>query len=259
MNKHNSNTSFMKRISEEALNSSAVNHPYLHALRDGTLPNIDLAFKDFAFQYGLYSSKFVRYLSAVINNLSNTEHKQILQSNLDEEQGDTHDVELPPEVLASVVGQAHSRLYHRFQVAIGVDAHYRKSTPQCQTALLWSQQFSQLCEMNECVGVGAIGIGTELIVFSIYNQLLEGLKAHTDLTMTQRVFFDLHSECDQEHAAQMLLIAEDLAQSRGACEQIEYGVRMAIHMRTMFWDKMQERALNMPATIKPSTERFSVV
>ena len=100
--------------------------------------------------------------------------------------------------------------------------------------------------MNECVGVGAIGIGTELIVSSIYNQILEGLKAHSDLTMTQHVFFDLHCQCDEEHATKMLLIAEDLAQTRTACEQIEYGVKMAINMRVIFWDKMQERAQNFP-------------
>ena len=259
MNRLSLDASFIKRISTEALNSTAVNHPYLRALSDGNLPNIDLAFKDFAFHYGLYSSKFVHYLSAVINNLSNTEHQKILQSNLNEEHGDTHDVELPPDVLASVVGQPHSRLYYRFQEAIGVDAEYRANNSQSQTVLLWRQQFSQLCELNECVGIGAIGIGTELIVSSIYNQLLEGLKAHTDLTMTQRVFFDLHSECDQEHAAQMLLIAEDLAQSPSACEQIEYGVKMAINMRTMFWDKMLERAQNLPVPLSPVTERFSVV
>jgi len=124
---------------------------------------------------------------------------------------------------------------------------------------LWSKQFLQLCLMNEYVGVGAIGIGTELIVSSIYNQILEGLKNHSDLTMTQRVFFDLHSECDEEHAAQMILIAEDLALDHSACEQIEYGVNMAINMRVMYWDKMLERANNIPAHSSPDIAKLSAV
>ena len=213
-------------------------------MREGDFPNVDMAYMDFAHQYGLYSAMFTQYVSAVIENLSDQGHKQILLDNLAEELGGTHDIELPPEVLSGVAGQPHSELFHRFQEALGVTADYRKKTARCETALLWRQQFLQLCEMNECVGVGAIGIGTELVVASIYKQILVGLKAHTDLTMTQHVFFDLHSECDEDHAAQIAVIAEDLAQDSEACEQIGYGVKMAINMRVIFWDKMQERAQN---------------
>jgi pyrroloquinoline-quinone synthase len=257
MNIRHLGASFIKDISADVLDSAAANHPYLQAMREGDFPNVDLAFKDFAFQYGLYSTTFTRYVSAVIKNLSNTEHKKILLANLAEEQGDTHDVDLPPDVLASVVGQPHTNLYRRFQKALGIDADYCKTAQQCQTSLLWSQQFLQLCKINECVGVGAIGIGTELIVSRIYDQILEGLKTHSNLTMTQRVFFDLHSQCDEEHAAQMLLIAEDLAQDSTACEQIEYGARMAINMRISFWDKMLERAHNFPAS--PAIETLSAI
>ena len=259
MTGHNVGAAFIKRMSAEALDSDAVNHPYLRAMREGDFPDFDLALKDFAFQYSIYSTKFIRYVSVVIDNLSDTEHKQILLTNLAEEQGDTHDVDLPPDVLASVVGQPHALSYRRFQEALGVDADYRKNTPQCQTGLLWSKQFLQLCEMNGCSGVGAIGIGTELIVSSIYKQILEGLKMHSNLSMTQHVFFNLHCECDDEHAAQMILIAEDLACDRAACEQIEYGVKMAINMRIMFWDKMLERAQNYPASSRHVIEKISAI
>lgn len=259
MNTHNLGTVFVKRISAEVLNSAAVNHPYLRALRLGEFPNVELAFKDFSFQYGLYSAGFTRYMSALIKNLGNAKHKEILQSNLGEELGDTHNVELPSDVFASIVGQPHTRLYRRFQEALGVDAAYRETTPQCQTALLWSRQFLQLCGMSECVGVGAIGIGTELIVSGIYSQILEGLKAHSSLTITQRVFFDLHSVCDDEHAAQMLLIAEDLARDQIACEQIEYGARMAVNLRVLFWDKMLDRAHNFSVSPSTKDEELSVV
>jgi len=241
MNELSLGSAFVKRISAEALDSAAANHPYLRAMREGDFPNVDMAFKDFAYQYGLYSVRFVDYVLAILEN------------------GDTHDIELPSDVLATVVGQPHTDLYRRFQEALGVNADYREITPQCQTGLLWSEQFLQLCEMNACVGIGAIGIGTELIVASVYNQILEGLKEHSALTMTQRVFFDLHSECDEEHAAQMMLIASDLALDRTACEQIEYGVKMAINMRVMFWDKMLERARNFPASPTPATEKLSAV
>ena len=255
---HRLGAAFVSAVSADSKKSNAVNHPYLRAMRDGDFPNVTLAFQDFAFQYGLYSARFVRYMSAVTENLSNTEHRKILLANLAEEQGDTHHIELPPDVLDSVVGQPHALLYRRFQVALGVGSGSREVTPECP-GRLWSQQFLQLCETNECVGVGAIGIGTELIVANIYDQILEGIKAHSDLTVTQRVFFDLHSECDEEHAAQMLLITRDLAQDTDACEQLEFGIRSAIDMRSTFWDTMLERARNFPASDSPTTERMSAV
>lgn len=245
---------FIKTMRDRAFESSAVRHPYLDAIRHGDFPNIELALKDFAFQYGIYNSQFIRCLSAVIDNLSQTEHKHILQSNLDEERGHVHEIELPPAVLASIDGVPHPHLFRRFQESLGVDAGYCVKVSGHSSGLLWSQKFLNLCEMNEYVGVGAIGIGTELIVSNIYNQILLGLKAHSDLTVMQHVFFDLHSECDDEHGAQMLQIAEELALDQKACEKIEYGVTAAIKLRTEFWDNMLERALTFPSSSNSQKE-----
>jgi pyrroloquinoline quinone (PQQ) biosynthesis protein C len=244
MNKNHLKDDFIKRISDEVLDSTAVNHPYLSAMSKGDFPDVDFAIKDFAYHYGLYNSQFIRYLSAVIDGFSNDKYKQILQSNLDEEKGNVHDTDLPADVLANINNQSHTQLYRRFQQAVGVDLELISSDTDNVAGLQWRKQFLTLCEMNECVGVGAIGIGTELIVSKIYNQILEGLKTYTDLTMTQYVFFELHSKCDDDHAAQLINIAVDLAVNEEACKQIEYGVSMAIKMRTDFWDKMLDRALN---------------
>ncbi len=259
MNKNKLEISFIERMRTEALGSSAVHHPYLRALRYGDLPDFDWALKDFAFQYGVYSSGFVQYLSAVIERLCCEEHRRILQENLAEEQGNPHDIELPSDVLASIKGQPHAVLYQRFQQALGINDTFKKNNLESHAALNWSQQFLELCEVNEYVGVGAIGIGTELIVSSIYRQILDALKTHSHLTKEQRVFFDLHSDCDDHHAAQILIIVKDLANNSAACEQIEYGVRKAIEMRSAFWDAMLDRALNCKLSTVINAEELSVV
>lgn len=259
MYKSDIGTAFIKRICDQSIHSAAVNHPYLTALSTGELPNIELAFKDFAFQYGLYTTNFTRYVSALIKNLSLEKHKNILLENLAEEQGDTHNFDLPSDVLSSIEGIPHTQLFRRFQEAVGVDEAYKKNAEKCQTGHLWSQQFLYLCQMNEYVGVGAIGIGTELIVSSIYRQILKGLEDHSQLNMLEHVFFDLHSECDDEHAAQINLIASELAQSHAACEQIEFGVKMGINLRVMFWDKMLERAQHFPSSNSLTHEKLSTI
>lgn len=241
------NASFIKRLCEDAFASKAVNHPYLTALAQGDLPNIGLALKDFAYQYGAYNNQFTHYLGVVIENLTEVKHKNILLENLAEEQGNPHDIELSPMILASIDGKPHSALYTRFQEALGVNAQYRQSTPLCEAALTWSEQFSKLCESSEYSGIGAIGIGTELIVSNIYEQILESLRLHSSLTPIERVFFNLHSACDDEHAAQILAITEDLATDDKACETIAQGVYAAIELRVRFWDDMLERAQQFPA------------
>jgi len=238
---------FVDGLCAKVVESAAVNHAYLQAFSTGDFPNVALAIQDFAFQYGIYSAKFTQYVTAVIAKLSCVDHQQILLANLAEEQGKPDAAELPADVLASIEGVPHSQLFLRFQRAVGVDAQYMRLAQPCQAGMLWQQQFLELCSTSECVGVGAIGLGTEMIVSRIYSKILDGLTAHSTLTLTQRVFFDLHSVCDEAHAEQMQKIARDLAQESSARDQIEYGVNQAITMRVTFWDQMLERAQSFPA------------
>jgi len=233
-------------------------HPYLTALREGNLPDPGRALKDFALQYGHYSARFPDYVSAVAAVVDRDEHRRILLANLaeelaeelDGEQGERHDEGLPPELASAVAGQPHSLLYRRFQEALGVfDVSSGKGATSTANpsdgpapGLAWSEGFLTLCKADAYVGLGAIGLGTELIVPSIYRQILAGLIAHTDLTMAERVFFHLHGECDERHAEQLLSITAELATDREACERIESGMRGALELRVAFWDRMLARA-----------------
>lgn len=132
---------FIKHLCCRALASSAVNHPYLDAFRNGEFADMNFAIRDFAYNYGLYSIHFVRYLTAVINHLSSNKHKKILQSNLAEESGAHHDAGLPADVLASIERQSHIQLYNRFQNAVGADVTPVRSDSATTSDLQWSQQF----------------------------------------------------------------------------------------------------------------------
>ena len=52
----------------------------------------------------------------------------------------------------------------------------------------------------------------------------------------------MHSQCDDKHASDLLMIAESLAQGAEARKQIAYGARAAIALRIAFWDAMLARA-----------------
>ncbi len=251
-------SAFISDACTEVRNSSAVSHPYLRALRDGDVPDIRIALQDFALQYGLYSAQFVRYMSAVLNNVAASDHKNILLENLAEENGATHDVDLPPGVLDSIAGIPHAQLFRRFQLALDSENASFVATETCP-GRIWAREFLALCKTNECVGVGAIGIGTELIVASIYNQILAGIKVHSDLTQTEHVFFDLHSVCDDEHAAQMMHITKSLAVDDDSRAQIMLGIRSAIKLRSAFWDAMLDRAHELAEIDARPAERTSAL
>lgn len=254
----NFSSSFVSQLCEEAIQSRAVDHPYLHQLAAGRLPDMQRAVYDFAVQYGAYSRAFTAFLEVLIAQLSNAMHRQLLQHNLEEEEGDTHGVALPEAVLCTVEGCPHAKLFERFQHAAGVNEHDAQSRV-CANAKVWQAQFLRLCESNEHVAIGALGLGTELIVSRIYQQILQCLKHHTALTPVERVFFDLHSACDDEHAEQMLHITSEMASDARAKAAIAQGMRAALALRIQFWDCMLERALAMPCPATPEKEKMTHV
>ena len=240
---------FIDDLIERALSSEAVAHPYLVNLREGTLPDVAQALKDFAFQYSCYSSGFVNYVDAVIECLSNDRHKKVLYGNLAEENGEPEPSHVSSGLIADVEGIPHSMLFRRFQESLGIDDEYRENTDFCVSVIDWRGQFLKLCKQDECVAVGALGIGTELLVSNIYSDILQAIKMYTGIQPKDYAFFSLHSECDDEHAEDLIKIAKDLATNDESCKKIAFGVESAIEMRLCFWQEMNERALTMSPSI----------
>jgi len=116
---------YVGRLSTEARAHRAVQHPYLVALREGTLPDTRFALTDFARHYYGYSAHFPRYLTAVISRLERAEHRKALLHNLVEEGGTYRDDDLAVLGRAGVDrawidGIAHPMLFRRFAESIGV-------------------------------------------------------------------------------------------------------------------------------------------
>lgn len=233
---------FVDLLASYAKTSPAISHQYLYHFQRGEFANFDLAVSDFAAHYQVYSSSFPRYVRAVLNNLTNDRHKALLEENLQEETGNSDASDLPSELMMQVRGVPHSTLFKRFCEAASDSAGNEEPPPLSEVASLWKQNFLSLCELDECVGIGALGIGTELIVSDIYKQILPGLTNFSNISDKNRVFFDLHCACDDAHADQILSIAAELAVDVAACERLEFGTKCAIHLRTLFWTKLLQRA-----------------
>lgn len=229
---------FVSTLRAEAETHPGVQHPYLRRLAAGDLPSVRLALMDYAHQYSFYSSHFPQYLESVINTLESADHRSVLYENLEEEQGNPKSDD-PRDA-------PHTEIFAQFKEAVGIDTAYREANPPSMTALLWRDLALQKCRSEQTgVGIGAIGIGTEMVVPAIYEKILEAIRSHTDLREEEYYFFTLHAECDHEHAADLIEITLDLAATPRNREAMRFGVHSALNLRKAFWDIMLSRALDL--------------
>jgi pyrroloquinoline quinone (PQQ) biosynthesis protein C len=236
----------VRDLADIASAHQAVHHPYLQALARGDLPNPQAALVDFAIQYQGYTSWFPKYLHCVLPKLTCERHRGYFAENLAEEKGHL-DAETIQQLealgipAAWVQGIPHPDLFRRFQASLGVHAGVHQL---CPAALEWRHDFhSMLQSCSAAEAIGAMGLGTESIVKHIYRYITKAIQRHTSVDRKDYVFFELHSEVDEEHAELMLRVADDLVeQSPASIEQIQRGMIKALDLRAAFWESMYDRA-----------------
>lgn len=239
---------FVAALCEQACKHRAVNHPYLQQLISGDVPDVKGALKDFVFQYSAYSLDFMRYLTATIAQLENGGHRKALMKNLVEETGriDKENAALLGTIgieLEWVDGIPHPELFSRYLNAVGVDEEFRRLNEYSDEAIIWRDLFFSLCSKEgPARALGAIGLGTENIVKHIYRPLVEAIERHLDITLRDRVFFDLHVALDDQHGDTLTDVAVDYAISAENRRLLKEGMLMALSIRGSFFDSLQARA-----------------
>jgi CRP-like cAMP-binding protein len=240
---------FVERLTREALQHRAVTHSYLSALETGAVPDLRWALGDFAKNYYGYSAHFPRYLAQTISQLTDPTHRSALLENLTEESG--HYAAEDLEVLARagvdpewIVGIPHPELFGRFCKAMGV--HLGEPTDDALEVLCWREMYLDVLRGSPAQAIGALGLGTEAIVHSVYQHFLPVL-AKLEVEPRDAVFFPLHTIVDDHHQHTLRQIAIDFAATPQGRIDLEKGMRKALFLRSGFWDWLWERAQNPPA------------
>lgn len=238
-------------LCEEAREHRATNHPYLQRLIDGDVPNTEAALRDFVFQYSPYCFDFVRYLTATISQLEDEKHRKALMKNLVEETGQ---IDVENAALLGTIGielewvdkVPHTGLFQRYLNAAGAGGDYRTKNAYADDAIVWRELFYAVCS-REGPGraLGAIGLGTENIVKYIYRPFIQAIETHLDISLRDRVFFDLHAALDDQHGEALTNIAIDYSEKDENRKPIREGMLMALGIRSAFFDALQDRALAM--------------
>ena len=239
--------SFLAQVSAEALSHRAVNHPYLQDLASGNLPDMRWALADFGRQYYAYSSHFPRYLTKTISQLTDPAHRQALMENLTEESGIYHEDDLAALQEAGIElewiqGVPHPELFKRFCDALGVGLSDVEDDQL--EVICWREMFLDvLGKGSPAQAIGALGLGTEGVVQTMYQNFLPALR-QVDLNPADTVFFPLHAMVDDHHQATLLKIARDFADTEQGRRDLRKGMRKALFLRAGFWDWMHLRARN---------------
>ena len=239
---------FVAELAEQSLLHRAVNHPYLEAMGSGALPDTRWALADFGQQYHGYSKDFPRYLTAVISRLADPGHRAGLMENLTEESGIYEAEELAElsEIGIEsewIVGKPHPLLFNRFCKAMGLEDQDLDSEPD--QIICWREMFiSLLSNGTPAEAVGALGLGTENIVSTIYQPFSRAVAMLPELAAKDTVFFPLHTAVDDHHQETLQGIAADLAVNDATRSELRRGMLKALSLRSVFWDWMYRRALD---------------
>jgi pyrroloquinoline quinone (PQQ) biosynthesis protein C len=241
---------FLAKLALEGTSHRAVHHPYLLALRDKTLPDMKWALADFARHYHGYSAHFPRYLTTVIGRLELPEHRAALMENLTEEAGIYESDEL--EELAEigvekewVDGVPHPLLFRRFCRVAGVE-NSGHDTDSIEV-ICWREMFlAVLSGGSTAEALGAIGLGTENVVSTMYKHFLPAVEVLA-VDPSETVFFPLHAAVDDHHQETLMEISRHYAGTEAGRADLRKGMRKALTLRAGFWDWLHQRAMTMGA------------
>jgi pyrroloquinoline quinone (PQQ) biosynthesis protein C len=207
-------------------------HPFLARCRAGKALVSELMI--FLDQHELYGRHFTRLLCALMSNLKDSQQISALGANLFEELGFDSEEAVP-----------HSVLYRQMLAAFGRNDPER-SIPLPGTRQLVDVMYAHCRAPDLARGLGALCLGAEALVPSMYADLVAGFEA---VGFGDRVdFFRIHIACDDGHADTMRAILHDLVrEDPGKRAVIEDAGRAAVGARLAFLDSIERAALDTRA------------
>ena len=175
-------------------------------------------------QYYLYSKNFTRYLCALMANMENDYHRSLLSENIWEE-GGGEDLE-----------KRHSEIFRQFLInglSVKVDEiEFKEFSSQFMNSYL------DYCMKQPALeGSAFLSLGTEAVVARLYSVFLKGMKK-ADIDDKFLQFFELHVECDDEHAETLEEIVLSFSNEPNFKQRSMDALNHALDLRNLFFDKL---------------------
>ena len=203
-------------------------HPFLLRCRDRglTLPEVQIL----AVQMYKFSKEFNRILASILSCCSDEQAQWVILDNLLDEMGQGD------------LQQAHPELFRRFTRAIGLTDDELETIPaepetqdMIETYLELPRQYSYLSAL------GAVCFASEGIVHTLYSQLYRGIEGVTPVPKESLIFFEVHMDMDDGHAAKFADLIASRLQSEDQAVEMNRAILEAMDARVQFFDGVQRR------------------
>lgn len=216
----------------QAIQHQAVQHPYLHALGSGNLPDLPFALRDLARHYGGYVRYGSRFLETLAARLEDPRHVTSVQQRLAREIG----VIAPPSVV----------FFQSFCSAVGL-APTGMVEPVAIEVMCWREQLLALIGGGSVAeAVGAALLGTEAIQSTIARPVLEAI-GRVGLDSRAVAFFAVPAAAVEPLPMGLRRIAIDLARTPQGRFELAKGMHKALGLRAAFWAWLHQRSLSLSA------------
>jgi pyrroloquinoline-quinone synthase len=212
-------------------------HPFLQRCRSGelTLPEV----KILAVQMYKFSKQFNRILSSIVSCCPDDQAQWVILDNLFDEMG------------RGDMSQAHPELFRQFTRAIGIsDMALEECPTQPETQDLIDTYLGLAHQYGYLSALGAVCFASEGLVQALYSQLYQGIQGAAPLSKQSLIFFEVHIDVDDSHAAKLAELIDPRIQTESDAIAIHHAILEAMDARVQFFDGIQrqiELAVSQPS------------
>ncbi|YAF97345.1 MAG: TenA family transcriptional regulator [Nodularia sp. CChRGM 3473] len=207
------------------------NHEFLHRCRTGDLflPDIQIL----AVQMYKFSKEFNRILAGILSCCPDETAQLVILENLFDEMGQGN------------IHQSHPELFRRFTRALGIDDDTLAALPTAPETLALIETYLQIPrQYGYLPALAAVCYASEGIVSSLYTQLYQGIVGAAPLPKESLIFFELHIDVDDSHAAKLAAVVEPRINMIEEYEQIKLAITEAMNARMEFFNGIQRQIFN---------------
>jgi pyrroloquinoline-quinone synthase len=219
---------WIAQLQHEVEAHPAVNHLLLARLATSPYKRGD--YQVFSLQHYALVGMFTKYMELLLLRAPSSEQKLWLAKVLVDEYGEGSE------------GKDHTTLYADYLSNLGATPEQLETTPLDVEVWRFVGEHLRICRVEPfLVGLGALGPGHEWAIPKMFSNIIPGLE-RAGVPYEQRLYFDLHTEQDVEHAAWMTEALRQLAYDEGSRDLVRRGARLSLHARFRFWTGI-ERAI----------------
>lgn len=226
-------SSVMQTFREVTANHPLWNHEFLSRCRTTQLTLAEV--QVLAVQMYKFSKEFNRILAGILSCCPDEQAQRVILENLFDEMGQGN-----PKL-------AHPELFRQFTRALGIDDATLASIPtEPETQHLIDTYLNLPRQYNYLAALGAVCFASEGIVSTLYAQIQRGIAEAASLPQEALVFFDVHIDVDDSHAANLAALIEPRITTTEVAMDINRAILDAMNARICFFNGIlrQTSALN---------------